>query len=336
MVKPAGLHVSQSETNGVFAVNALVVAEMQLGKLKPSNRAAVSFAQKLVAKNGGSFSLVLIGHELGNAVAELNKYGAQTCYTVDAPAFAHYLAKPFADAIVALVKDKGFDVVIGGEATTARDIFPRIAGALQAGMCKGVCGIEEIGDAVCYQRPVFSGMAVRSERIHTPIHVVTVDPTTVDDPADGDPAAVTAYDAPAAGGDDTTFVELRRAESARPDLAVADRVIGAGRGIKSGEYLDTIGVLADKLGAAVGATRAVVDAGWLPNEFQVGQTGKSIAPKLYIAVGISGAVQHAAGIRGAKTIVAINKDPEAPIFKMADVGIAADLFEVVPQMIEML
>lgn len=317
-------------------MNALVVAEMQLGKLKPSNLAAIRFAQDLVAKQGGTFSMVLLGSNLGDAAVEINKYGAQTVYVIDAPAFEHYLAHPFADAVVALVKAKGFDVVIGGEATTTRDIFPRIAGALDAGMCKGACGIEEIDGTVCYQRAVFSGMALRTERIHTAIHVVTVDPTAMGEPAEGAAGDVTPFDAPAVGSEDARFVELRRAESSRPDLAVADRVIGAGRGVKSAEYLETIGQLADKLGAAVGATRAVVDAGWLPNEFQVGQTGKSIAPKLYIAIGISGAVQHAAGIRGAKTIVAINKDPEAPIFKMADVGLVGDLFDAVPQMIEAL
>lgn len=317
-------------------MNALVVAEMQLGRLKPANRAAIRFAQDLVGGAGGTFSMVLIGSQLHEAAAELNHYGAETLFIIDAPAFAHYLAQPFADAIVALVKDKGFDRVIGGEATTSRDIFPRIAGALDAGMCKGVRGFEEIAGAICYQRAVFSGMALRTERIHSPVHVLTVDPTTVGDPADGPAGDVVAFDAPAGGSVDADFIELRRAETARPDLAVAERVVGAGRGIKSADYLDTIGKLADKLGAAIGATRAVVDAGWLPNEFQVGQTGKSIAPKLYIAIGISGAVQHAAGIRGAKTIVAINKDPEAPIFKLADVGVAADLFEVVPQLIEAL
>ncbi len=330
----------------------LVVAEMQLGQPKPANRAAVRIAQDLAAKTGGSFAIALVGHELGGAVAGVNKYGASQFYTIDAPQHAHYLAAPFADAVVALVQDQGFDAVIGGEATTARDIFPRIAGALEAGMCKGISALVDLDGGVGYQRPVFSGMALRTERIHTPIHVLTVDPTAVDDPEEGAPADVTPFAPASAGGaasggaagagntSDTganvRFVELRRAETSRPDLAVAERVVGAGRGIKSAEYLDTIGKLADKLGAAIGSTRAVVDAGWLPNEFQVGQTGKAIAPKLYIAIGISGAVQHAAGIRGAKTIVAINKDPEAPIFKIADVGLVGDLFDAVPVMIEQL
>jgi len=269
-------------------------------------------------------------------VADANKYGAANFFTIDDARFAHYLASDFSDAIVALVKDKGFDAVIGGEATTARDIFPRIAGALDAGMCKGVSGIVDADGGFAYERPVFSGMAVRTERIQSPIHVVTVDPTALGDPDDGAAGEVSAFSAMGTASDDVQFVELRRAESGRPDLSVAERVIGAGRGIKSADYLDTIGTLADKLGAAIGSTRAVVDAGWLPNEFQIGQTGKAIAPKLYIAIGISGAVQHSAGIRGAKTIVAINKDPEAPIFKVADVGLVADLFDAVPKMIERL
>ncbi len=314
----------------------LVVAEMQLGKLKPSNRATIRMAQDLAAKDGSSFSIVLIGHQLGDAVSELNKYGAAQLFVIDAPQFEHYLADSISHAVCQLVKEHGFDRVLGAEATTARDFFPRLAGALDAGMSRGVCALQEIDGALCYQRSVFSGMALQTERIHTPIHVLTIDPTVMDDPQEGSAGEVVNVAAPDDAAADVRFVELQRAASERPDLSVADRVIGAGRGIKSAEYLDTIGKLADKLGAAVGATRAVVDAGWMPNEYQVGQTGKAIAPKLYIAIGISGAVQHAAGIRGAKFIVAINKDAEAPIFKIADVGLVADLFDVVPQLIESL
>jgi electron transfer flavoprotein alpha subunit len=316
-------------------VNILVIAEMQLGNLKPGNRAAIRFAQDLAQRTQSSFSIVLFGHNLGDAPAGLNRYGAARFITVDAPPLAHYRATSFTAAAAALIKQHGFDRIIGVEATTARDIFPRLAGALAAGMCKGVSAIEDVGGELGYARAVFSGMAVRVERIHTPIHVITVDPTAMSEPAEGPAAPVEAFTPPAVE-EGVEFVELRRAESTRPDLSVADRVIGAGRGIKSAEYLPTIEKLADRLGAAIGATRAVVDAGWLPNEFQVGQTGKVIAPKLYVAIGISGAVQHAAGIRGAKTIVAINKDPEAPIFKIADVGLQADLFEAVPQMLEAL
>jgi len=315
-------------------VNILVVAEMQLGKLKPSNRASIRMAQDLAKKDGDSFSMVLLGHQLGDAANELNRFGAKKLFVIDAPEFEHYLAKPLTDAVSNLAREHGFDRIVGCEATTARDFFPRLAGALDAGMCRGVSALCEVNGETCYQRAVFSGMALRTERIHTPIHVMTVDPTTMDDPTEGGAGEVVAFDAGVTVGDEIRFVELRRAKSERPDLSVADRVVGAGRGIKSAEYLETIGALADKLGAAVGATRAVVDAGWLPNEFQVGQTGKAIAPKLYFAIGISGAVQHAAGIRGAKTIVAINKDAEAPIFKIADIGIVADLFDVVPQLIE--
>jgi electron transfer flavoprotein alpha subunit len=317
-------------------VKILVVAEMQLGRLKPSNGAAIRFAQDLAEKTGGSFDIVLIGHKLTDHVVDLNRYAAGAFHVIDAPRFENYLPGSFCEAVVALVKARNYTAVIGGEATTARDIFPRIAGALSAGMCKGVSAVEEINGALCYRRAVFSGMALRTERIQTPIHVLTVDPTAIDEPNEGPPAEVAPFDAPGEDDDRVRFVERRRAESGRPDLAVAERVIGAGRGIKSGEYLETIGTLADKLGAAIGSTRAVVDAGWLPNEFQVGQTGKAIAPKLYIAIGISGAVQHAAGIRGAKTIVAINKDPEAPIFKIADVGLVGDLFDAVPKLIERL
>jgi electron transfer flavoprotein alpha subunit len=307
-----------------------------LGKLKPANRAAIRFAQDLVRETGGSFSMVLLGHNLADHLHDLNRYGADSLFVIDAPHLAHYVAGALTSSLVPLIRERGFEMVIGSEATSSRDFFPRLAGALEAGMCRGAKGFERIDGKLCYRRAVLSGMAISIERIHTPLQVITVDPTAMQDPAEGKAADVIQVQPPAIDAGDVRFVELRRAETSRPELTVADRVVGAGRGIKSADYLPTMEMLADKLGAALGCTRAVVDAGWLPNEFQVGQTGKSIAPQLYIAVGISGAVQHSAGIRGAKTIVAINKDPDAPIFKMADIGLVADLFQAVPEFIEAL
>lgn len=314
----------------------LVVAEMQLGKPKPANRAAIKFAQDVAAATGGSFSIALPGSGVAAFADELNKFGAAELILIDDPQLEHYNATNVTNAIAPLVRDRGFDMVVGAEATTSRDIFPRLAGVLDAGMCRGVKSFEKSGDAIVYKRAVFSGMALANERIHTPVHVVNVDPTAMGDPSEGPAGEVVNIAPENVAVDDVRFIELRRAESSRPELTVADVVVGAGRGIKSADYLPTIEKLADKLGAAVGCTRAVVDAGWLPNEFQIGQTGKAIAPNLYIAIGISGAVQHSAGIRGAKTIVAINKDPDAPIFKLADLGLVADLFNVVPELTESL
>jgi electron transfer flavoprotein alpha subunit len=317
-------------------VEVLVVAEMQLGRLRPGNRAVIRFAQDLVGKVGGTFSVVLIGRRLGPLEASLNRYGAKSFFVVDAPAYEHYLAGPVTEVVASLVRQGRFDAVVGCEGTTARDIFPRLAGVLEAGMCRAVSEIEDCGGEIGYSRAVFSGMAIAVERIRTPVQVLTVDPTAIGEPAEGPAGEVIAFEAPPCSDENVRFVELRRADNSRPDLLAAEVVVGVGRGIKSAEYLGVMSKLADKLGAAIGATRAVVDAGWMPNEFQVGQTGKSIAPKLYIAMGISGAVQHAAGIRGAQTIVAINKDPEAPIFRIADIGLVGDLFHVVPQLIESL
>lgn len=317
-------------------MKALVVAEMQLGKLKPANKAPIRFAQDLAAKMGGTFSIVLVGHNLTEHTQALNQYGAEKLFVIDSPRFDHYTAGALTEVLAPLVKDNGFDFVIGGEATTARDFFPRLTGALDAGMCRGVKRFEKTGQGLAYTRSVFSGMVLSTEMIHTPIQVLTIDPTAVDDPKEGSAGELVTVSAAADADSDVGFVELRRAESSRPELTVADVVIGAGRGIKSADFLPTMEKLADKLGAALGCTRAVVDAGWLPNEFQIGQTGKAIAPTMYMAFGISGAVQHSAGIRGAKTIVAINKDPDAPIFKMADIGIVADLFNVVPELLESL
>ena len=315
-------------------MNILVIAEMQLGRLKPANTAAIRFAQDLAAATSGAFDIALLGADLSEHTAAINCYGAKRLLVVEHESLAHYNATTVATAIAPRVQADGHDTVVAAEGTTSRDIFPRLAGVLDAGMCRGVRGFAKTGDTILYKRAVFSGMALTTERIHTPTHVVTVDPTAMGDPEPGPPGEQVNVPADALDGGDVRFVELRRAESNRPDLTVADVVVGAGRGIKSADYLPTIEALADKLGAAVGCTRAVVDAGWLPNEFQVGQTGKTIAPQLYIAIGISGAVQHAAGIRGAKTIVAINKDPDAPIFKIADLGLVADLFGVVEELTE--
>jgi len=312
----------------------LAVAEMQLGKPKPANGAAIRFAQDVAGATGGSFSIALLGSGVAAHADTVNKFGAAELLLIDDAALEHYNASNVTAAIAPLVSDRGFNMVIGAEGTTSRDIFPRLAGALDAGMCRGVREFDNSGDAITFKRAVFSGMALSNERIHTPVQVVTVDPTAMDDPTDGPAGEVVNVSPDGVASDDVRFVEIRRAESSRPELTVADVVVGAGRGIKSADYLPTIEELADKLGAAVGCTRAVVDAGWLPNEFQIGQTGKAIAPNLYIAIGISGAVQHSAGIRGAKTIVAINKDPDAPIFKLADLGLVADLFNVVPDLIE--
>ncbi len=313
-------------------MEVLVFAEIQSGKLKPGNRAAIRLAQDL-ARSGGSFSVALFGNSISDQAEALNIHGAKRVFLADSKQFEQYRAETICPVIQKLVEENNFDTVVGSDGTTTRDVFPRLAGALKAGMCRGVTAVLTVEGKTCYQRSVFSGMANRLERIHTPIHVISVESTTIDDPAEGEAGEIVLLEIPdTVSGDEVEYVEHRYAESDRPELTTAEYVVGAGRGIKSAEFLKEIETLADKLGAAVGATRAVVDTGWMPNEFQVGQTGKYIAPKLYLAVGISGAVQHAAGIRGARTIVAINKDHEAPIFRVADIGLVGDLFKIVPQL----
>ena len=313
-------------------MEVLVFAEMQSGKLKAGNKAAIKLAQDLTG-SGGGFSIALFGSSIADQAKALNVYGAQRVFVVDSPHFEQYRAETICPAILKLVEDNNFDAIVGSDGTTTRDVFPRLAGALKAGMCRGVTAVLSVDGKTCYQRSVFSGMANRLERIHTPFHVISVESTAIDDPDEGEAGEIVPLELPdPVPSEEVKYVEHRYAESDRPELTTAEYVVGAGRGIKSAEFLKEIETLADKLGAAVGATRAVVDTGWMPNEFQVGQTGKYIAPKLYLAVGISGAVQHAAGIRGARTIVAINKDHEAPIFRVADIGLVGDLFKIVPQL----
>jgi electron transfer flavoprotein alpha subunit len=313
----------------------LVVAEQQAGQLKRSTLAAISLARQIGARIGSGFDLVAVGAGLGAVVDGLQGYGAESIFTADAAAYANYLAEPYKAAIVAAAQKAGADFVIGPAGTFGKDVLPRVAAALGAGMVADCTGLVGEGANLLYKRPMYAGNVIATVRNTAAKTVVSVRVAEFDAAEKaGGASAVVAIAADTAAK--ARFVSFSMTESERPELTEADIVVSGGRGLKDGQtFWTTMNPLADAFGAAIGATRAVVDA-WeeVPNDMQVGQTGKIVAPKLYVAVAMSGAIQHLAGMKNSKTIVAINKDAEAPIFQVADFGLVGDAFKIVPELAE--
>ena len=266
----------------------------------------------------------------GAAEAAAKLDGVSKVLCADDAAYGHDLAEPVADLIVALAGD--YDHIVAPATATAKNVMPRVAALLDVMVITDISGIVD-GDT--FERPIYAGNAIQTVKSTDGKKVITVRTTTFDAAGEGGSAAVESAAAVANPGL-SEWVEDKVAESDRPELTSAGIVVSGGRGVGSEDDFALIEKLADKLGAAVGASRAAVDSGYAPNDWQVGQTGKVVAPELYIAVGISGAIQHLAGMKDSKIIVAINKDEEAPIFQVADFGLVADLFDAVPALIDAL
>jgi electron transfer flavoprotein alpha subunit len=248
----------------------------------------------------------------------------------EAPIYGHRLAEPTAALIVSLAGD--YEHIVAPATTDAKNVMPRVAALLDVMVISDVSGIV---DADTFERPVYAGNAIQTVKSKDGKKVITIRTSTFEAAGEGGSAAVETV----ATGENpglSEWVSDKVAESDRPELTSAKRVVSGGRGVGSKEEFAIIEKLADKLGAAVGASRAAVDSGYAPNDWQVGQTGKVVAPELYVAVGISGAIQHLAGMKDSKVIVAINKDEEAPIFQIADYGLVGDLFQIVPELTEKL
>jgi electron transfer flavoprotein alpha subunit len=311
----------------------LIVAESQPdGHLRKATLHAVAAGKDLAQKTGASLHLAVLGENPSALAEQLKPYGAAVIHTVASPAFTHYLAESYAPAVAALASSIGADFVGAAATAQGRDLVPRVAARLKAAMASDVLAFSGSGSDVTFTRPMWAGSVIADVKLKTPVKAFTVRTTEFSAAGPGGSAAeVKAFQPPAdVASSPTQFVSFNEVKSARPELTEASIVVSGGRGTK-GDFKE-IEALADELGAAVGASRAVCDAGWVPNDLQVGQTGKVVAPKLYIAAGISGAIQHLAGMKGSKVIVAINKDPEAPIFQVADYGIVADLFKVLPEL----
>ena len=313
----------------------IVLAEHSDGEVVKASLNAIGAAKQLADKIGGKFAVAIAGHQIGGVASQLTGYGAEQVIQVEDPTCEGYTAQAYAQAFHKAIETSGANFVIAASTAKGKDCTPRVAARLDAGMASDVIGIEGDAGGLIYVRPMWAGNIIGRVKINTATQVLTVRTTDFDPaPEAGGASHVNVINA---GIDPSTirmrYVGIDAVKSDRPALTDADVVISGGRGLKEEENFDkVISPLADHLGAAIGASRAVVDLGWVPNDWQVGQTGKVVAPQLYIAVGISGAIQHLAGMKGSKTIVAINKDPEAPIFQVADYGLVADLFNAVPEL----
>jgi electron transfer flavoprotein alpha subunit len=315
-------------------MNVLVVAEFAEGKVKKTTHSAITFAQTVSKATGGAFSILLIGAGAKAGASELTGFGATKVVVADDPSVAQYVCERFAPTVIAAAKN-GFQVVVGTASAYGKDLLPRVAAALGAGYANDIASVKTDGGKLVYRRPMFAGNAYGFCEVATPVQVVSVRQSefSAAQPSGGSsPVESIALAPPSSGADRVSFVSFDQVKSERPELAEASVVVSGGRALKE-RFKEVLDPLADTLGAAVGASRAACDAGYAPSDLQVGQTGKVVAPKLYFAIGISGAIQHLAGMKGSKVIVAINKDAEAPIFQVADYGLVADLFQAVPELV---
>ena len=283
------------------------------------------------AKAMGEVTVLVAGSGISGAADAAAKLdGVAKVLKADDAAYAHGLAEPLADLIVSLAGD--YSHIVAPATASAKNVMPRVAALLDVMV---ISDVSAVIDADTFERPIYAGNAMQTVKSSDKVKIVTVRTSTFE--AAGEGGAASVADAAAAGDKGlSAWVEDKVAASDRPELTSAKIVVSGGRGVGSEDDFKIIAALADKLGAAVGASRAAVDSGFAPNDWQVGQTGKVVAPDLYIAVGISGAIQHLAGMKDSKVIVAINKDEEAPIFQVADFGLVADLFDAVPELTEKL
>jgi len=302
----------------------LVIAEHNNAVLGAATLNTVAAAQAI----GGDIHVLVAGQNCA-AVAEAaaKVAGVSKVLVADEAAYAHQLPENVAPLIVGLAKS--YSHVLAPATTNGKNYLPRVAALLDVDQISEIVAVES---ADTFKRPIYAGNAIATVQSSAPVKVITVRTTAFDAvPAEGGSAAIEAVAGQGDAGK-SAFVGEELAQSDRPELSAARVVVSGGRGMQSAENFQLLYQLADKLGAAVGASRAAVDAGFAPNDMQVGQTGKIVAPELYVAVGISGAIQHLAGMKDSKVIVAINKDEEAPIFQVADYGLVADLFEAVPEL----
>ncbi|OFC68713.1 electron transfer flavoprotein subunit alpha/FixB family protein [Alteromonas confluentis] len=304
-------------------MKTLIIAEHDNQSLKPETARLVSAATKL----GGEIHILVAGENCANvADAAAKLESTAKVLLADGASLGHQLAEEVAALIVTLAGE--YSHVLAAATTTGKNIMPRVAALLDVAQISDIIAIEAPNRFV---RPVYAGNAIATVESDETQHVITVRTSAFEGVVEGNSAPVESVAVPASK-DKSTFISAEIAKSERPELTAANVIISGGRGMQNGENFKLLEAIADKLGAAIGASRAAVDAGFVANDMQVGQTGKIVAPDLYIAVGISGAIQHLAGMKDSKVIVAINKDEEAPIFQVADYGLVGDLFDILPEL----
>ncbi|MGC3873250.1 electron transfer flavoprotein subunit alpha/FixB family protein [Halomonas sp. GXIMD04776] len=304
-------------------MSILVLAEHHDGALAGATAHVVAAAKEI----GGDIDVLVAGENvsaIAEAAAKLD--GVSRVCVADHAVYAHQLAEPMGALLAELADD--YSHLLAAASTAGKNVLPRVAALKDVAQLSEIITVES---ADTFKRPIYAGNAIATVQSDDALKVITVRATAFDAVAEGGSAVIEAVDV-VADNAQSTFVKEELAESDRPELGAAKVVVSGGRGMGSGDNFKLLEGIADKLGAAIGASRAAVDAGFVPNDMQVGQTGKIVAPELYIAVGISGAIQHLAGMKDSKVIVAINKDEEAPIFQVADYGLVADLFEALPEL----
>jgi electron transfer flavoprotein alpha subunit len=309
-------------------MSVLVIAEHDNQSIKPATLNTIAAAQKI----GGDIHVLVSGKGCGAAAEQAAKAaGVAKVLVADSDSLGDQLAENLAAQILAIAGNYGH--ILAPSTSVGKNVLPRVAAKLDVAQISDIISVES---ADTFTRPIYAGNVIATVQSSDSTKVITVR-TTAFDPvaAEGGSAAIENLSAAADSGK-STFVSREVAKSDRPELTAASTIISGGRGMGSAENFSVLNPLADKLNAAIGASRAAVDAGYAPNDWQVGQTGKIVAPQLYMAFGISGAIQHLAGMKDSKVIVAVNKDPEAPIFGVADYGLVGDLFDVVPQLTEKL
>jgi electron transfer flavoprotein alpha subunit len=321
-------------------VDVLIVVGPAPSSVRKIDRAAIGFGKQAADLLSGEFDLLLLGPMAETAVSEFNSFGARKIYTLNHADLTDYTAEAYTSAVANFAEEKNYRFLGGSASSATRDYFPRLAARMDIPMASDVLAIEQLTDVQAQLiRAVYVGNLLATISISGSQVLATCRASEFEGPAEGEAPEspvekISGTDPLAMAG--KQFHSLTEQKSDRPDLTEAEIVVSGGRGTRGAEGFQVLEQLADQLGAAIGCTRAVVDSGWMPNDLQVGQTGKVVAPKLYFAVAISGAIQHMAGMRSSKTVVAINKDPDAPIFEIADLGLVADMFEAVPQLIEAL
>ena len=305
-------------------MSILVIAEHDNNELKGSTLNTVTAASEI----GGDITILVGGSNLCTVAEQASSIaGIKSVIHVDDPLYENFLAEDLGNLVVAVAD--GFNYILAPATTFGKNFLPRVAAKLDVQQISDIISVED-GDT--FKRPIYAGSCIATVKSSDPVKVITVRTTAFDASLMSDGTATVDSGTPVDSLNNSSFVSDEIAESDRPELTAAEVIVSGGRALGSSENFKIIEELADKLGAAVGASRAAVDAGYVPNDYQVGQTGKIVAPSLYIAIGISGAIQHLAGMKDSKVIVAINKDEDAPIFQVADYGLVGDLFEAVPEL----
>jgi len=304
-------------------MTTLLIAEHDNNNISDSVRKAITAAQEI----GETIDILVAGKDCNSVADQAAKIsGVNKVLICDNEVYSKHLAEPYADLIVSLAGN--YNTFIASATTTSKNYMPRVAALLDVPQ---VSDIISVIDNQTFEHPIYAGNAIETVKLLSEKKVITVRATAFQASEDQDSAEIEVIDSAANPGL-SEYISEELTESDRPELTSAKIIISGGRGMQSGDNFTLLETIADKLGAAVGASRAAVDAGFVPNDYQVGQTGKVVAPELYIAVGISGAIQHLAGMKDSKIIVAINKDEEAPIFQVADYGLVADLFKAIPEL----